>query len=171
MAETTNFDLPYPLSSDPVNVHGDLQALAEQVDLVLQTIAIQDVEVRNNTGATISKGTPVYISGFNTKPTIDKCDADIANTFPVAGITTTDISSGADGNILISGVLNDFNTTSYTTGDRIYVASGGGITKTKPTNGGAVIGVILESNASTGKMLFTTLKGNGTWGSLKEGLS
>lgn len=171
MAETANFDLPYPLASDPVNVHGDIQSLAEQVDLVLQTIAIQDVEVRNNSGATINKGTPVYISGFSTKPTIAKCDADNANTFPVAGIVTTNISNGADGNILISGVLNDFNTASFTAGDRIYVASGGGITKTKPSSGGAVIGVILESNASTGKMLFTALKGNGTWGSLKEGLA
>ena len=45
---TQIFDLPFPTSNDPVNVHGDIQALAEQVDLVLQTIAIQDTEVRNN---------------------------------------------------------------------------------------------------------------------------
>lgn len=32
--ETTNFDLPYPMPSDPVNVHGDIQSLAEQIDLV-----------------------------------------------------------------------------------------------------------------------------------------
>jgi len=170
MAETTNFDLPYPLASDPVNVHGDIQSLAEQVDSVLLTIAIQDAEVRNNSGATITKGTPVYISGFDTKPTIEKCDNDDLNTFPVAGLVTTNITDGTDGNILVAGVLNDFNTSSYTVGDRIYVASGGGLTKTKPTNGGAVVGIVLISNASTGKMLFTGAVGNGTWGALKAGL-
>lgn len=169
--ETNVFDLPFPEASDPVNVHGDIQALAEQVDLVLQTIAIQDVEIRNNSGATINKGTPVYISGFSTKPTIAKCDADNANTFPVAGITTTNISNNADGNILISGMLNDFNTSAFAAGDVIYVASGGGITNVKPENGGGAIGIIFESNASTGRMLFRSPKGNGTWGSLKEGLA
>lgn len=171
MAETTNFDLPYPLASDPVNVHGDIQSLAEQIDLILQTIAIQDVEVRNNSGNTIPVATPVYISGFSTKPTIAECDNDNDNTFPVAGITTTSISNGADGNILISGMLNNFDTSSFSAGDIIYVASGGGLTNVKPEDGGGAIGIIFESNASTGKMLFRSPKGNGTWGSLKEGLA
>jgi len=169
--ETTNFDLPYPMPSDPVNVHGDIQSLAEQIDLVLQTIAIQDVEVRNNSGATISAGTPVYISGFSVKPTIAKCDNDNIATFPVAGITTTSIANNTDGNILISGMLNNFNTSSYTAGDLLYVASGGGLTNTRPTNGGGAIGIVFESNASTGKILFRSPKGNGTWGALKEGLA
>jgi hypothetical protein len=30
---TTNYDIPFPLSSDPVNVHGDMQSLAETVML------------------------------------------------------------------------------------------------------------------------------------------
>lgn len=171
MAETTNFDLPYPLASDTVNVHGDIQALAEQVDLVLQTIAVQDTEVRNTSGATIAKGIPVYISGFNTKPLIAKCDNDNISTFPVAGLTTTSIANNTDGNILITGVLGNLNTASFTAGDKLYVASGGGLTKTKPTTGGSVIAIVLESNASTGKILFNTPKGNGTWGSLKEGLA
>lgn len=171
MAETLNFDLPYPLASDPVNVHGDIQLLAEQLDLVLQTIAIQDAEVRNNSGSTITKGTPVYISGFDTKPTILKCDNDDLTTFPVAGLATTDITNGSDGNILITGILNNVNTSSFSAGDNIYVASGGGLTNVKPNSGGGVIGIVFESNASTGKILFRSPKGNGTWGSLKAGLA
>lgn len=171
MAETLNFDLPYPLASDPVNVHGDIQSLAEQLDLVLQTIAIQDAEVRNNSGETILKGTPVHISGFDTKPTILKCDNDDLNTFPVAGLATTDITDGSDGNIIVSGLLNNINTLSFTAGDILYVASGGGLTNVKPSSGGGAIGIVFESNASTGKILFRSPKGNGTWGSLKAGLA
>lgn len=171
MAETTNFDLPYPLASDPVNVHGDIQALAEQVDFVLQTVAIQDVEVRNESGSTILKGTPVYISGFTSKPTIEICDNDDPLTFPVAGITVADISDNTAGNILVSGMLNNFNTSSFSAGDIIYIASGGGLTNIKPANGGGAIGIIFESNSTTGKMLFRSPKGNGTWGALKEGLA
>lgn len=141
---TQIFDLPFPTSNDPVNVHGDIQALAEQVDLVLQTIAIQDTEVRNNSGSTITKGTPVYITGFSTKPTIAKCDADDLDTFPVAGIATTNITNGSDGNILVSGMFNNFDTSSFAAGDIIYVASGGGLSNSQSANNGGAIGIIFE---------------------------
>lgn len=168
---TQIFHLPFPTSNNPVNVHGDIQSLAEQVDLVLQTIAIQDVEIRNNSGVSIAKGTPVYITGFSTKPTIAKCDANDIDTFPVAGVATSNISNGSDGNILVSGMLNNFDTSDFTAGDVVYVASGGGITNTQPESGSGAIGIIFESNASTGKMLFRSPKGNGTWASLKAGLA
>jgi len=37
MATTPNYDLPYPLASDQVNVHGDIQDLAETLDTVLDS--------------------------------------------------------------------------------------------------------------------------------------
>ena len=63
---TANYDLPYPLSSDPVDIHGDLQDLAEQIELILPILVNHTIEVRNISGATIAKATPV--PGQQAKP-------------------------------------------------------------------------------------------------------
>jgi hypothetical protein len=174
MAETNIYDLPYPTNASPVNVAGDIQALAEAVDAILPSLGLpyHTLEVVNNTGSTIAKATPVYISGFGTsKPRISKSDADTLATFPVIGLTQAAITNGSDGVVLISGVFSDVNTAAFSVGDRLYVASGGGLTATKPTSGGGVIGVVAKSNASTGIIIVGANKGNGTWGSMKAGLS
>ena len=173
MAETNTYDLPYPTNASPVNVAGDIQALAEAVDAILPSLGLpyHTLEVVNNTGSTIAKATPVYISGFGTsKPRISKSDADTLSTFPVIGLTQAAITNGSDGVVLISGVFSDVNTSSFSVGARLYVACGG-LTTTKPTSGGGVIGVVAKSNASTGIIIVGANKGNGTWGSMKAGLS
>jgi hypothetical protein len=169
-AETPIFDLPYPLPTDSVDVAGDFQALAERLELVLQTIAIQDTEVRNISGVTINKGDPVYVTGFSTKTTVAKCQATDLNTFPVVGLAISDITNNSDGEILVSGVFNNINTSSFAAGDILYVGNSGGLTN-DPELGSGAIGVVLVSNASTGSLLFRSPKGNGTWGSLKAGLA
>jgi hypothetical protein len=171
--ETATYDLPYPLSSDPVNVHGDLQDLAEAIDAILPTLGLpyHTLEVVNNTGSTITKGSPVYISGFGTsKPRISKCDANTSSTFPVVGLTQASVTNGSDGVVIVNGVFSGVDTSSYTAGDKLYVAAGGGLTNTKPASGGGVIGVVAKANAS-GIIVVGANKGNGTWGSLKDGLS
>jgi hypothetical protein len=104
---TTNYDLPYPVLSDPVNVHEDIQSLAERLEDILSNVGVPfiSLEVRNTTGSTIAKGTPVYISGYSTKPLIAKCDSDDLTTFPVVGITQAAISNNTDGVIIVSGVF------------------------------------------------------------------
>jgi hypothetical protein len=170
---TTNYDLPYPVLSDPVNVHEDIQSLAERLEDILSNVGVPfiSLEVRNTTGSTIAKGTPVYISGYSTKPTVAKCDSDDLNTFPVVGITQSAMSNGTDGVIIISGVFEGINTSSYTAGDILYVANGGGLTDTIPAGGSGAIAVVAKSNASTGIIIVGQPKGNGTWGALKNGLS
>jgi hypothetical protein len=167
---TTNYDLPYPVLSDPVNVHEDIQSLAERLEDILSNVGVPfiSLEVRNATGSTIAKGTPVYISGYSTKPTVAKCDSDDLNTFPVVGITQSAISNATDGVIIISGVFQGLDTSSYTAGDILYVANGGGLT-TSPVSG--AVAVVATSNASTGTIIVGQPKGNGTWGALKNGLS
>jgi predicted RecA/RadA family phage recombinase len=169
-AETPVFDLPYPLPTDNVDVAGDFAALAQRLDLVLQTIAIQDTEVRNNSGVTINKGDPVYVTGFSTKTTVAKCEATDLTTFPVVGLALSNITNGSDGEILVSGVFNNINTSSFAAGDILYVGNSGGLTNSTASGSGA-IGIVLSSNASTGSLLFRSPKGNGTWGSLKAGLA
>lgn len=175
MAETLNYDIPYPTPSSPVNVAGDLQALAERIDVILPSIGLpyHTIEVTNNSGVSILETDPVYISGFNStsgKPEITKCDADDLTTFPVVGLAQTAIGNGSDGVIVISGVFTDVNTSSYTAGDLLYVNSGGGLTDTQPASGSGVIGVVAKANIN-GTILVGSLKGNGTWGSMKAGLA
>jgi predicted RecA/RadA family phage recombinase len=172
MAETAIYDLPYPTDASPVDVAGDLQALAEAIDAVLPSLGLPYFthEVRNNSGATIAKGDPVYVTGFSTKTTVAKSVATDLATFPVMGLATTAITNGSDGVVIVSGIFSNVNTSSYTAGNRLYVATAGGLTATQPEGGSGATGVVLKANATTGIILVTPTKGNGTWGAVKAGL-
>ena len=171
--ETATYDLPYPVASDPVNVHEDIQSLAEAIDTILPTLGLpyHTLEVSNTSGVTISKGDPVYIIGHGaTKPRVAKSDANTSATFPVIGLAQANITNTSDGVVILTGVFTGINTSSYTAGNKLYVAAGGGLTNTKPASGGGVIGVVAKS-ATSGTIVVGAAKGNGTWGALKDGLS
>ena len=176
--ETTLFDIPFPLNSDPVNVANDMQALAERIDVILPTIGLpyHTLEITNNSGFSISKGDPIYISGFNNtsgKPEITKSQASDITTFPVVGLAQTAIGNGSDGVIVISGVFTGIDTSSYTAGNLLYVGLSGGLTATQPistTTNSAVVGVVSKANLN-GTILVGSFRGNGTWGSMKAGLA
>jgi hypothetical protein len=172
--QTPTYDLPFPLSTDPVDVHGDIQSLAEAIDLMLPAIvgsSYHTLEVRNVSGVSIVKGDPVYISGYSTKPTIAKANASTIGTFPVVGLAQSNIGNATDGVIVTSGIFNDINTNSYTAGNVLYVAAGGGLTVTKPTSNAVAVGIVAKSNSTTGIIIVTSPKTvAATWGALKEGL-
>lgn len=170
---TSTYDLPYPLITDPVNVHEDIQSLAERLELILSSVGVPfiSLEVKNESGVTIAKGDPVYITGHNIKPTIAKCESLDINTFPIAGLAQSSIVNGADGVIVVSGVFNNLNTSAYSAGDILYVGETGGLTKTMPASGSGAVAVVAHPNASTGVIVVGSVKGNGTWGSLARGLS
>jgi hypothetical protein len=175
--ETATYDLPYPVASDPVNVHEDIQSLAEAIDAILPTLGLpyHTLEVTTATtstgGTNITKGDPVYINGFGaTKPRIAKSDADTASTFPTIGLAQANISAGSDGVVILTGVFTGVNTSSFSIGNKLYTASGGGLTATKPASGGGVIGVVAKA-ATSGTIIVGANKGNGTWQALKDGLS
>jgi hypothetical protein len=178
MAETLNYDIPYPTPSSPVDVAGDLQALAERIDIVLPTIGLpfHTLEVTNDSGVSIAKGDPVYISSFNNtsgKPEVTKSQASTIATFPVVGLAQSAIGNGSDGVIVISGVFTGINTSSFAVGALLYTATSGGLTATQPisaTTNSAVVGVVSKSNVN-GTILVGAFRGNGTWGSMKAGLA
>jgi hypothetical protein len=169
---TPTYDLPYPLITDPVNVHEDIQSLAEQLELVLPSIGLSahTIEVKNISNATITKGDPVYATGFDGKTTVGKSQASNLSTFPIIGLAQSTMSHNSEGTVVISGVFSNINTTSYTDGDVLYVGSTGGLTTTQPATGSSAIAVVARS-ASAGTLIVGQLRGNGTWGSLKAGLT
>ena len=93
-------------------------------------------EVKNMTGATLTKGTVVYISGANgNKPLVSKAlattDLLSSRTF---GLLQSDILNNGLGYCVIIGDLTGFNTSSFTEGDQLYLSgvTAGAVTNTKP---------------------------------------
>jgi hypothetical protein len=93
-------------------------------------------EVKNMTGATLTKGTVVYISGANgNKPLVSKAlattDLLSSRTF---GLLQSDILNNGLGFCVVIGDLTGFNTSSFTEGDQLYLsgATAGAVTNVKP---------------------------------------
>ena len=92
-------------------------------------------EVRNTTGATLTKGTVVYISGATgNKPTVSKAiatgDSTSAQTF---GLVQADIANNANGNVVCVGDITGLDTSELTEGVQLYLSStvAGAYTTTK----------------------------------------
>lgn len=82
-------------------------------------------EVYNNSGATLSKGTVVYITGGQGNlPTISKAlatgDSTSAQTF---GVVQNDITNMNNGYVVVAGKLGDLDTQSYPNGTQLYLSS------------------------------------------------
>jgi hypothetical protein len=172
---TNTYNIPYPIADDPVNVHEDIQALAERIEVVLPSIGSSyfSQDVRNQSGTNISKGDPVYISGYSSeqsKTLVAKSNASDLNTFPTIGIAEENIASGTNGAIVLTGVLTNINTSSFSVGDILYVNNGGGLTAVKPESGSGAVGVVVKADVF-GTIIVGQPKGNGTWGSMKAGLA
>ena len=167
-------EIPYPLSTDPVNVHSDMQEMAERVNDLLTALQVPylSLDVRNTSGATLAKGTPVYITGYaNGRSTVAKCQSNDISTFPCVGLVKAEILDGNDGVIVTVGVLENINTSTYSEGDQLYVGSTGGLTNTQPISGASVVAVVAYANSTSGKILVSPIKGgNATWGAVKNGL-
>ena len=116
-------------------------------------------ECRNDTGSTITIGTPVYISGYyssNGKPLIAPADASDPAKMPAIGLLGSTLTSGSEGQIHIFGILTQLNTSTFTVGQTVYVASGGGLTATKPTTATHLIqniGRVLRSDNGQGRIM------------------
>ena len=92
--------------------------------------------VRNTTGATLTKGTAVYISGATGQlSTVSKAiatsDATSAQTL---GLVTANISNNSNGNVTLIGTITNIDTSAYTDGQQLYLSptTAGTLTATKP---------------------------------------
>jgi len=82
-------------------------------------------DVYNETGATLTKGTVVYINGgHGNLPTITKAlatsDATSAQTY---GVVQLDITNNNNGHVVVIGTLSDLNTFAYAPGTQLYLSS------------------------------------------------
>jgi hypothetical protein len=115
-------------------------------------------EVRNTTGATLTKGTVVYISGATgNKPTVSKAlatgDSTSAQTF---GLVQANIANNANGNVVCVGDLTGLDTSAFTEGAQLYLSSStaGTYTTTKQLapNHLVYIGIITRAHPTQGQI-------------------
>lgn len=86
----------------------------------------------NNTGVSISKGTPVRI---NSTGELDFVNVSVENQIlNVAGVSSQTIPNGNAGAFLSSGKVEDVTTTA-TFGDLVYISKTGTLTEVKPSIG------------------------------------
>lgn len=116
---------------------------------------------RNTSGGTITKGTAVYVTGSTGNvPDIAKAKADSLTTLPAIGLTMMDINNNAFGYVLKLGILTSYDTSAYSSGDRLFVAAAtaGALTTTRPTypNFAQRMGSVLVSGVGNGSIAAAT---------------
>jgi hypothetical protein len=166
---TTNdgvFNLPFPESTDPVNVHGDIKALADRLKVVLPPLGISafQISVINDSGETLPAGTPVFANGYSTTTTVDKALRSTSS--PILGLLKQSLADGIAGICVVAGVMENINTSAFENGDVLYVGAEGGLSNNA---GSGAIGIV--AHAAADGIIIVEAKGNGTWGALKAGLS
>lgn len=98
--------------------------------------------VYNGEYTTLTKGTPVYVSGSNgANPKVYAADATDPTKMPVIFIVSEDITAGTAGRGISLGLITGIDLTGYTAGTEVFVAAGGGWTSTRPT-GSAIVQIL-----------------------------
>lgn len=122
-------------------------------------------QIRNTTGATLTKGTAVYISGATGQiPTVSKAlatsDATSAQTL---GLLTADVANNSNGYVTVIGVVSNIDTSAYTDGAQLYLSTttAGALTATKVFAPGHLVYVATVEHAhpTQGKLLVKVQNG------------
>ena len=121
--------------------------------------------VRNNTGATLTKGTAVYINGaIGQNPTVTKA---IATGDPTSaqtlGLVSADIANNTVGDVTLIGSINNINTSAFTDGQQLYLSptTAGALTATKPhaPSHMVYVAVVEHAHPSQGKLFVKVQNG------------
>ena len=116
------------------------------------------VQGKNETGGTLTKGTPVYISGQVAEGqqfTIGVADSDGSGTMPSIGVLSADVNNNAMGDVVTHGKLIGIDTSSFTVGDELFIGSSGTLVNTPPTGESNLlqkIAKVIRVNATDGQI-------------------
>lgn len=166
--ESLNLELPYPLESDPVNVHGDIKTLVDKLDIVLPSASYVEIPVINKSGSTLPAGTPVFVTGHDGNHIeVDIFTPETVN--PILGLSKASMLNDAVGVCVIAGVLSGVNTSGFSEGAVLYVAENGGLDDSIPTGGSPAVAINVFPDPANG-IIVIGAKSSPTWASLKSGL-
>ena len=111
--------------------------------------------VKNVSGGSLPKGTPVYstgsVSGFSLH--VAAADAGDPAKMPAVGVLNETLADQAEGEMIILGEIQGVNTNAYPPGTDVYVADGGGWQAgppTDPTVEVQFLGVVTRQNTNGG---------------------
>lgn len=94
------------------------------------------VYVRNTTGATLTKGTAVYINGATGQnPTVTKAQANNdTSSAQTLGLMSADLANNSNGYVTVIGLITNIDTSAFADGDQLYLSgtTAGALTATKP---------------------------------------
>lgn len=129
-------------------------------NVILQVGQEQLLHGLNKTGATITNGSVVYISGAQgNRPTIALADADLTTSHNTIGMATEDILNNQSGYVTISGLVRDLDTSAFLEGDRLWLSStAGAVTNVMPTAPAhkIAVGYVVRSHATVGSIYIAT---------------
>lgn len=137
-------------------------ALYSKLDsIVVNRAEITVVPVRNTTGSTIAKGTPVYVptpGSSGTRLLVAPADASSeATAATTIGLALDAIAHNVDGYVITEGELTGVNTGSLTEGGLVFLSeTTGAITSTRPIQPahGVVLGYCIKQAAGAGGILY-----------------
>jgi hypothetical protein len=121
--------------------------------------------VRNTTGATLTKGTAVYISGATGQnPTVTKAQANNdTNSAQTLGLMSADLANNSNGYVTIIGLITNINTSAYTDGEQLYLSptTAGALTTTKPyaPNHLVYVAIVEHAHPTQGKLFVKVQNG------------
>lgn len=166
------FNLPFPIAEDPVNVHGDIEQLADRLRVVLPPLGISafQMNVKNVSGITLEARTPVYVT-TSVSGVTHVTKATSSTTQPILGLLKETLDNNEEGLVIVAGVLDNINTSDLSpAGAVVYVGTTGGLTTTRPSTGSGAVGIVANVSPTAG-IIIVEAKGNGTWGALRDGLA
>jgi len=138
-------DINYNTSYDTLEIKNDIGEI-----LLGQT---SEIHVTNQTGGALSSGVAVYKSGVvSGKISIGYMLADgTIAAKDYLGITTESIAKSGDGKVIRFGRLDNFDTSSYSVNDTLYLSSSsyGGFTTTQPTGSNVAIATATVLTSAT----------------------
>ena len=141
----------YDITHNTLSYQGDIDGVEHEIGIE------EHVRVFNNTGSTISKGKPVYWSGNqNDVPTVALGNSSSSTKYNVQGLTAHEIANNEYGYVIVSGLVDNIDTSSLTAGQKVFLGlSDGALQNVSPTypNYPMCIGWVVKSDASTGIIL------------------
>ena len=146
---------------------GDMSKSTYDVDNdgVVDAAETIQIIVRNSTGATLTKGQVVYLSGATgNRPNAVLAQANSeATSSKTIGIVVANIANNSDGYVAINGSLHDLNTSAFTAGNAVWLSPtvAGGMTATLPSepNHSVFIGYIARSHPTQGRLIILIQNG------------
>ena len=112
-----------------IEIDGDVESATAVVEAV-----------KNVSGGLLAKGTPIHQTGA-TGNTLEVVAADASNPalMPAVGVLNQALDDEEEGTAVMHGKITGVSTVGFLEGDVVYVAPGGGYTKTKPSGEGNLV--------------------------------